>query len=131
MVPAWSTSWTQSPRKWKDFANSLDDVMKTFQNIKNKVPMLQKYAQKCSKLNDMPWIEIAREIADGVKRKDARLDSADNMMSIEDLDHYVKQWRTDCETVNKLIQWELFGDDGAKKLADFSRPGAYEQGLLC
>ena len=38
----------------------------------------------------MPWIEIAHEIADGVKRKDARLGSADNMMPIADLHHYVK-----------------------------------------
>ena len=91
--------------------------MKTFENIKDKVPML-------------PWIEIAREIADGVNRTDERLDSAHNMMSIEDLHHYIKQWRTDCQSVSKVIQWELFGEDGSKKLAMFSRPDAYEQPFL-
>ena len=82
------------------------------------------------KLKDMPWIEIARKIADGVKRKDARFVSAENMMSIEELHNYVKQWRKDCQTVDRLIQWKLFGDDSAKKLAEFSRPGAYEQRVL-
>ena len=91
--------------------------MKTFENIKDKVPML-------------PWIEIAREIVDGVNRTDEPLDSAHNMMSIEDLHHYIKQWRTDCQSVNKVIQWELFGEDGSKKLAMLSRTGAYEQPFL-
>ena len=86
--------------------------MKTFENIKDKVPML-------------PWIEIAREIVDGVNKTDEPLDSAHNMMSIEDLHHYIKQWRTDCQTVDNLIRWNLFETDKAKKLAKASIPGAY------
>ena len=131
MVPAWKTQWQKSPKSWVDFPNSLVDVMKTFKNIKEKVPMLQKYAKEVSKLKDMPWLKIAREIANGVNRKDERFSSADNMMPIEKLRPYVEIWRTECQTVNTLIQWKLFGEDGATKLAILSRPGAYDQPCVC
>ena len=90
MVPAWETQWQKSPKDWVDYANSLHKAMKTFHDIINEVPKLQEYAKNSSKLNEMPWKDIVREIADGVKRKDARLGSADNMMPIADLHHYVK-----------------------------------------
>ena len=127
---AWETQWQKSPKDWVDFPKSLHKVMKTFHDIINKVPKLQKYAKKYSKLNQMPWKDIVREIADGVVRKDARLVSAENTISIEDLHGYVKKWRKTCQIVDRLIQWKLFGDDSAKKLAEFSRPGAYEQRFL-
>ena len=80
----------------------------------------------------MPWITIAREIADGVNRQDARLESADDMMSIERLRKYVEDWRKKCVSVDNLIKWQLFPTDNASKiLAEFSRPGAYEQPFLC
>ena len=82
---AWRTSWNRSPVTWVDFPDSLVIAMKNFKNIKDEVPMLQKYAQEKSKLKDMPWMDIARKIADGINRKDERLDSGDNMMSIEEL----------------------------------------------
>ena len=94
-------------------------------------PRLREYAQKVSKLNQIPWMEIAREIADGVDRQDARLESAQDMMSIGRLREYVKEWREQCESVDKLITWNLFPRDGPKTLAEFSRPGAYEQSFLC
>ena len=112
MVPAWSTSWKRPPATWVDFPNSLVDVMKTFENIKDKVSMLR-------------WIEIAREIVDGVNRTDERLDSANMLMSVAELRHYVKKWRTGFPTVDDLIRWTLSGADGPKSLAEFSRPGAY------
>ena len=93
--------------------------------------MLQQYAKEVSKLKDMPWLKIAREIANGVKRKEERFSSADNMMPIEKLRPYVEIWRTECQTVNTLMQWKLFGEDGAKQLALLSRPGAYDQPCVC
>ena len=112
---AWETQWQKSPTDWVDYANSLHKVMKTFHDIINEVPKLQEYAKKYSKLNQMPWKDIVREIADGVLRKDARLVSADNTISLEDLHGYVKKWRTTRQTVDKLIQWELLGVDSASK----------------
>ena len=73
----------------------------------------------------MPWMDIARKIADGINRKDERLDSGDNMMSIEELRAYIEDWRTDCQTVDNLIPWSLFETDEANTVAKFSRPGAY------
>ena len=125
MVPAWRTSWKRSPVTWLDFPHSLVFAMRNFKNIKDEVPMLQKYAQEESKLNEMPWMDIARKIADGINRKDERLDSGDNMMCIEELRAYVEDWRTDCQTVDNLIRWNLFETDKAKKLAKASIPGAY------
>ena len=60
----------------------------------------------------MPWMEIARKIADGVNRTDERLDSAGVLMCIEELGAYIKNLRTDSPTVDKLIGWSLFGPDG-------------------
>jgi len=99
--------------------------MRNFKNIKDEGPMLQKYAQEICKLNEMPWMDIARKIADGINRKDERLDSGDNMMSIEELRVYIEDWRTDCQTVDNLIRWSLFETDEAKTLAKCSRPGAH------
>ena len=64
MVPAWKTQWQKSPKSWDDYPDSLHKVMKTFNNIINEVPMLQQHAQKASKLNELPWMDIARTIAD-------------------------------------------------------------------
>ena len=63
-------------------------------------------------------MEIAREIADGVKRQNAFLDSAD-MMSIEQLRIHVQDWRKECKTVDELISWRLFPERAARTLAEF------------
>ena len=72
----------------------------------------------------MPWKMIAQEIADGVKRQDARLESAEDMMSIEEPCKQVEEWRNQNKTVNKLIDWRLFPENMARKtLAQFAKPG--------
>ena len=132
MVAAWETSWTRSPTTWVDYANSLGQAFNTFKNIEEEVPKLRNYAQQFGRLKDMPWMAIAREIADGVNRQDEHLESANDMMGVEQLHAYVVRWRRQCETVDKLISWELFPEQsGPKILKEFSRPGAYEQPLLC
>ena len=130
-VAAWETRWERTPDTWVDWGDSLHQALRTFKIIEDEVPRLQEYAQKVSKLNQIPWMEIAREIADGVDRQDARLESAHDMMSIGQLREYVEEWRKKCESVDKLIKWSLFPHDGPKTLAEFSRPGAYEQSFLC
>ena len=131
-VAAWKTSWEKTPDTWVDDANSLQQAFDTFEIIKDEVPRLQKFAQECSRLNQMPWRAIARDIADGVHRQDERLESANDMMEVGQLREYVRKWRTDCETVDKLIKWKLFpAHSGPKTLKEFSRTGAYEQPLLC
>ena len=127
-VAAWETSWTKSPDTWVDLPDSLRQAFETFKIIEDEVPRLREYAQEKSKLKEMPWMEIASEIADGVDRQDARLESAANIMSIVQLRQYVEDWRKKCGSVDKLIKWSLFtGDRAPKTLAEFSRPGAYEQ----
>ena len=109
--------------------NSLPEAFATFGIIEDKVPKLQAYAKQCKKLKEIPWLDIAGEIADNIQRRDARLESAD-LMSIEQLRRHVQEWRNECETVDKLIRWKLFPDGKRKPattLAVFSRPGAYEQ----
>ena len=130
-VAAWETRWERTPDTWVDWGDSLHQALRTFKIIEDEVPRLREYAQKVSKLNQIPWMEIAREIADGVNRQDARLESAHDMMSIGQLREYVEEWRKKCESVDKLITWSLFPQDGPKTLAEFSRPGAYEQSFLC
>ena len=133
-VAAWETSWTRTPARWVDYPNSLGQAFDTFKKIEHEVPRLREYAQQVEskKLRDMPWMAIAREIADGVNRQDARLESAEDMMSIEQLRNYVEDWRKKCVSVDNLIKWQLFPTDNASKiLAEFSRPGAYEQPFLC
>ena len=129
-VAAWETSWTRTPARWVDYPNSLGQAFDTFKKIEHEVPRLQEYAQQVEskKLRDMPWMAIAREIADGVNRQDARLESASDIMSTGQLRKFVEEWMEECESVQKLITWRLFPEDSAAKtLADFSRPGAYEQ----
>ena len=92
--------------------------------------MLEGYAQTANQLKELPWIEIAKKIADGIRRKDERLDSAEQLMYIDELRDYINRWRIESKTVDKLIGWVLFGDDGPKKLAEFSRPGAYVADLM-
>ena len=133
MVAAWETSWTRSPKTWVDYPDSLRNAFETFKIIEDEVPRLREYAQQVEskKLRDMPWMAIAREIADGVNRQDARLESADDMMSIGQLRKYVEDWRKKCVSVDNLIKWQLFPTDNASKiLAEFSRPGAYEHLFL-
>ena len=111
--------------------NSLREATEPFEIIKDEVPKLREYAEKFDKLKEMPWLEIAREIADGVNRQNAHLESAKDIMSIGQLRNYVADWRTRCDHVNKLISWTLFPSDKAsKKLATLSRPGAYGQPFL-
>jgi hypothetical protein len=132
MVPAWKTSWSRNPKEWVCWPNSLQQAFKTFKEIEREVPKLQEYANQYNRLNEMPWREIARELADGVRRRDTRLESARDIMSIAELGKYVKEWRKNCKSVDKLIRWKLFTDPKAPKtLAIFSRPGAYEQPCLC
>ena len=83
-VAAWETSWTRTLDTWVDYENSLRQVFDTFKNIEHEVLKFRDYAQQFNKLNDIPWMEIAREIADGVRRQDTRLESADDIMSIAD-----------------------------------------------
>ena len=133
-VAAWETSWKKTPARWVDYPNSLVRAFDTFKKIEHEVPRLREYAQQVEskKLRDMPWMAIAREIANGVNRQDARLESAEDMMSIEQLRNYVEDWRKKCVSVDNLIKWQLFPTDNASKiLAEFSRPGAYEQPFLC
>ena len=132
MVAAWETTWTSSPDTWVDYANSLGQAFDTFKNIEEEVPRLRNYAQQFGRLKDMPWMGIAREIADGVNRQDERLESANCMMGVGQLCDYVRRWRKECASVEKLINWELFPtNSGPKILTQFSRPGAYEQPPLC
>ena len=131
-VAAWETSWTKSSYDWVDYPNSLQHAFNTFKNIEGEVPRLRDYAQQFGRLNEMPWREIARDIADGVNRQDERLESANDMMGVGQLREYVDRWRTECMIVDKLIKWQLFpADSGPKTLKEFSRLGAYEQPLLC
>ena len=110
---------------------SLPEAAEPFEIIKDKVPKLREYAKKFDKLNEMPWMEIAREIADGVNRQNAHLESAKDIMSTAQLRKYVVDWRTRCDHVNNLINWTLFPSDiASKKLATLSRPGAYGQPFL-
>ena len=90
--------------------------MKTFDSIITEVPMLEGYAQTANQLKELPWMEIAKKIADGIGRQDERLDSAERLMSVEQLRDYVKRWRLNSKTVDNLIRWKLFEDDGPKKL---------------
>ena len=132
MVAAWETSWTRSPDTWVDYANSVGQAFNTFKNIDHEVPRLRDYAQQFGRLNEMPWMAIAREIADGVNRQDERLESANAMMGIEQLHKYVESWRAECMTVDKLINRQLFpAASGPNTLTQFSRPGIYEQPTLC
>ena len=132
LVPAWKTSWSRQPNDWWDHADSLREAFETFRIIESEVPKLQEYARRHSQLKSMPWMEIAREIADGVRRQDAQLESAADIKSIEDLREYVNKWRKQCRSVDELIKWQLIpGVQAAKILATFSRPGAYEQPCLC
>jgi len=133
-VAAWETSWTRTPARWVDYPNSLGQAFDTFKKIEHEVPRLREYAQQVEskKVRDMPWMAIAREIADGVNRQDARLESADDMMSIGELRKYVEDCRKKCVSVDKLINLRLFPHNGAiKTLAEFSRLGAYDQPFLC
>ena len=131
-VAAWQTSWTKTPAKWVDYPDSLQQAFATFKIIEHEVPKLQEYAQQFTQLKDVPWMEIAREIADGVNRRDACLESADDMMSTNQLRRSLEDWRKNCVSVDKLIEWTLFPEGRASKiLAEFSRPGAYEQPFLC
>ena len=76
-------------------------------------------------------MDIACEIAGGVNRRDAHLESASDMMSIQHLREYVKDWRQDCESVDHLIRWKLCPQEtAAKTLAEFSRPGAFRSGMF-
>ena len=109
--------------------DSLPEAFATFGIIEDKVPRLREYAKEWNKLKEIPWIDIAREIADNIQRRNARLESA-GLMSVEQLRRHVQEWRNECETVDKLIRWKLFRDGkrkAATTLAVFSRPGAYEQ----
>ena len=127
-VEAWNTSWTRKPADWVDYSNSLHTAFATFKKIEHEVPKLQEYVKRFGKLNEVPWMDIACEIAGGVNRRDAQLESASDMMSIQHLREYVKDWRQECESVDHLIRWKLFPPEtAAKTLAEFSRPGAYEQ----
>ena len=131
-VPEWTTTWTKSPATWVDRENSLRDAFKTFKIIESEVPRLGRYAREVTKLNQMPWMNIAREIADDLNRQDARLESARNVMTIDQLRTCIDDWRNIYRTVDELIEWELFPDgSAAKTLALFCRPGAYEQPCLC
>ena len=131
-VEPWTPSWTRTPAAWIDSPGSLHKAFITFQKIEDEVPKLRKYAKRFGQLNEIPWKDIACEIANGVNRKDSRLESADDIMSIEQLREYIQEWRRDCVSVDKLIRWLFFPyDTAAKKLAEFSRPGAYEQPFLC
>ena len=125
MVRPWKTTWSKSPKCWVDYPDSVPDVMKTFDSIIVEVPLLQGYAQTANQLKELPWMEIAKKIADGIGRQDERLDSAARLMSVDQLRDYVKRWRLNSKTVDNLIRWKLFEDDRPKKLAEFSRPGAY------
>ena len=131
-IAAWQTSWKRKPDTWVDYANSLQQAFNTFKNIEHEVPRLQDYAQQYNRLNELPWMTIAREIADGVDRQNERLESATAMMGVGQLCDYVRRWRKECASVEKLINWELFPtNSGPKTLTQFSRPGAYEQPPLC
>ena len=125
VLPAWRTDWSKFPDCWVDYPNSVPNVMKAFDSIITEVPKLKRYAQTANQLKELPWKEIANRIADGVSRTDERLDSAERLMSVEKLRDYVECWRTQSDTVDKLIRWELLGDDGPKKLTELSKPGAY------
>ena len=92
--------------------------MKTFDSIIAEVPMLKRYAQTANQLKELPWMEIAKKIADGIRRKDERLDSAEQLMYVDELRDYINRWRIESKTVDKVIGWELFGGDGPKKLAE-------------
>ena len=131
-VEAWDTSWTRKPAEWVDYPNSLHTAFATFKKIEHEVPKLQEYDKRFGKLNEVPWMDIACEIANGVNGTNAHLESANDIMSIEDLREYVEEWRRECQTVDDLISWEFFPyTTAAKILAEFSRPGAYEQQFLC
>ena len=109
----------------------LQHAFSSHSDIQGEVPRLREHARQFSKLKEMPWKTIAQSIADGVNRQDTCLESADDMMSIEHLREQVQEWRKECPTVDKLIAWSLFPRcRAAKILADFSRPGAYEQPFL-
>ena len=131
-VEPWRTSWTREPAHWVDSPDSLRKAFATFKDIEDEVPRLREYANHFGKLKEMPWMDIACEIANGVNRTNAHLESANDIMSIEDLREYVEEWRRECQTVDDLISWEFFPyTTAAKILAEFSRPGAYEQQFLC
>ena len=85
------------------------------------MPRPRDYAQQFNRLNEMPWMTIACKITDGVNRQDERLESANTMMRVGQLHDFVRRWRAECASVDKLIQWQLFPpESGAKTLADFS-----------
>ena len=112
--------------------NSLTEAFNAFHIIEKQVPRLREYAQQFNKLKDMPWMEIAEEIANSTNRQDERLESAKDIMSIAQLRRYVTDWRTSCLTVDKLINWTLFECRNVTDvLKQLSRPGAYEQSRLC
>ena len=123
------------PQPWvsnMDYPDSLREAFETFRKIQSEVPKLEADACRYRKFNEMPWMDVVPEIADGVRRQDTRLESAADIMSIADLRKYVQEWRKDCESVDKLIRGQLLPElQAAKILATFSRPGAYEQPCLC
>ena len=131
-VEPWDTRWTRKPADWVDSRDSLRKAFATFKEIEDEVPILQEYAKQFGKLNEMPWLDIACKIANGVNRSDARLESANDIMSLEELREYVEEWRRECKSVDDLISWQFFPHTtAAKTLAEFSRLGAYEQPFLC
>ena len=125
--PEWKNPWKGKTSEWMEAGNYLQEALHMCTHIKTDTRKLHHFGNTKKKLRDIPWNDIAAEIADNVNRTTELLDSAQTIMDMTTLRTFIQEWKNESDVVKKLLHWELFkeSDAPAKNVAVLSRPGAY------
>ena len=125
--PEWKNPWKGKTSEWMEAGNYLQEALHMCTHIKTDTRKLHHFGNTKKKLRDIPWNDIAAEIADNINRTTELLDSAQTIMDMTTLRTFIQEWKNESDVVKKLLHWELFkeSDAPAKNVAVFSRPGAY------
>ena len=120
--------WKGETWKWRkqETSNALGDILESGKAVKDELSYLFAVSQDKKQLWELPWEDIAHDIANGINRRGPVLETSQAIMDMDQLYTYMHMWMQDCAVVRKIVKWQLFQHNGAAKaMGVLCRPGAY------
>ncbi len=114
--PRWTTEWAKTPADWP--TDSLGPSLRLLPEML----CLQSFGDQASQLKELPWMGIAREIAEGASTTSSTFASGCSL-TVPELRRHLASWRASSYLVDAVIGWK--GHYEPKELCEASRPGAW------
>ena len=98
----WNTAWARTPSDWHDEPDSLAPSLRLLPEMQR----LQLFGRQASQLKQLPWLDMAREIAEGACSAASSTFLSRCSLTVPELSQHIENWRANNDLVDAVIGWK-------------------------